>query len=460
MSVNEFKSDDSGRVKNKRNDKQVDNSRRDVLKAAGWIALGAVGSMALGRPESEASARVGEAVRSLSVLKGVTAADIFQVSEDFKRFDAKKISFARSASDKTSAAYGSLAKQTLVFEERVRRGEVGFNLADYSLSNASRAVCISTGAGFGNRDSGLYSWKSLGVNKIPSDVSPLRKPPALLSDIVKKASKSLGADLVGMCKLDQRWVYANDGNGIPFVFEDVEDPYATSAKIVIPTSFQSVVVLAVKMDFDKAKYAPFGVSMGAWYEGYDEMAIVASRVAEFIRGVGYKAIPCGNDTALSIPLAIDAGLGQFGRICRLVTPEYGPCIRLMKVLTNMPLAYDSPIDFGLTDFCNNCKKCVNACPPKALPFGDPAWDGPTVSEMKGVLKWRQYSDGCLRWWGEVGTPCGICIRSCPWTAGIMKDNETAKYLVEKFPALNSMWKRLDDFASNGVALDPAAFWKK
>jgi epoxyqueuosine reductase len=190
------------------------------------------------------------------------------------------------------------------------------------------------------------------------------------------------------------------------------------------------------------------------------MAIVASRVAEFMRGIGYKAIPCGNDTALSIPLAIDAGLGQFGRICRLVTPEYGPNIRLMKVLTDAPLAYDSPIDFGLLEFCNNCKKCVNACPVEALPFGDPAWEGRTESETKGVYKWQQDADRCLNWWGQMGTGCGICIRSCPWTAGIMKDNGTAKYLVEKFPALDLVWKPLDDFAGNGVLRDPATFWKE
>jgi len=32
-------------------------------------------------------------------------------------------------------------------------------------------------------------------------------------------------------------------------------------------------------------------------------------LAKFIASLGYKAIACGNDTALSIPLAVDAGLG-------------------------------------------------------------------------------------------------------------------------------------------------------
>jgi len=42
----------------------------------------------------------------------------------------------------------------------------------------------------------------------------------------------------------------------------------------------------------------------------------------FIRNLGYEAIQCGNDTALSIPLAIDAGLGELGRNGLLITPDW------------------------------------------------------------------------------------------------------------------------------------------
>ena len=38
------------------------------------------------------------------------------------------------------------------------------------------------------------------------------------------------------------------------------------------------------------------------------MAFVAGLLAHHIRGLGFGAIACGNDTACSIPIAIDAGL--------------------------------------------------------------------------------------------------------------------------------------------------------
>ena len=85
-----------------------------------------------------------------------------------------------------------------------------------------------------------------------------------------------------------------------------------------------------------------------------------------IRSLGYEAIPCGNDTTQSIPLAIDAGFGELGRNGLLITPEFGPRQRICKVLTNLPLVADKPIDFGMQSYCETCHACGFACPAKAI----------------------------------------------------------------------------------------------
>ncbi|HVP22963.1 MAG TPA: reductive dehalogenase [Conexivisphaerales archaeon] len=437
--------------------KGVDTARRNLIKATGFLGVAALAGSAtptLVKP----SAPMDAGLPAPKILTGKTAADIFQVKPDFKRFDVRNTSFTRSATDPNSIAYLAAAKYTLVFEQRVRNDEVGFRLQDYALYNAALTVATATGSGLGNRDAGLYKWTSLGAAKVPYNVSKLDREPGEMAAIVKKAAKGLGASLVGLCELDRRWVYANDTIGRPIVFEDVSAPYANDDKVVIPNSFRSVVVLATLMDISMVKYAPYGISAAGVWGGYDNMPIIAARVAEFIRGLGWQAIPMGNDTMLSIPLAIDAGLGQFGRICRLVTPQYGPNIRLMKVLTDLPLSYDAPIDFGLTEFCNNCKKCVQACPPQALPYGDPSYQGTTPSEMTGILKWQQQSDKCLRWWGQVGTGCAICIRVCPWTNGIMHNNGLAQDVAMNVPQLDHTLRQLDDDFGNGVLTNPATFW--
>lgn len=52
--------------------------------------------------------------------------------------------------------------------------------------------------------------------------------------------------------------------------------------------------------------------------GYSKMSMIAGTLAEFIRGLGYHAIPYGN-TGLSIHLAIKASLGHVGRNGYIIT---------------------------------------------------------------------------------------------------------------------------------------------
>ena len=82
----------------------------------------------------------------------------------------------------------------------------------------------------------------------------------------------------------------------------------------------------------------------------------------FIKGLGYKARVMPGFIPPIIPFALMAGLGEMGRMNRLVSPLYGGALRLDMILTDLPLALDKPIDFGLQTFCKGCKKCAKACP--------------------------------------------------------------------------------------------------
>jgi epoxyqueuosine reductase QueG len=75
-----------------------------------------------------------------------------------------------------------------------------------------------------------------------------------------------------------------------------------------------------------------------------------------------------NDTALAIPYAIKAGLGEYGRHGLVITPEFGPRVRFGKIFTDMPLAHDVPLRFGVTEFCEACNLCAKACPAAASKF--------------------------------------------------------------------------------------------
>jgi len=66
--------------------------------------------------------------------------------------------------------------------------------------------------------------------------------------------------------------------------------------------------VAVEMDFEAINCSPAHPASAATGAGYSRMAFTVGLLAQYIRGLGYQAIPCGNDTACSIPIAIDAGL--------------------------------------------------------------------------------------------------------------------------------------------------------
>ena len=94
---------------------------------------------------------------------------------------------------------------------------------------------------------------------------------------------------------------------------------------VIPKDMKYVVVLLHEWgkDLDGTEHAPTLLTEGLSTLAYARMAPTLWMLAEFIRGLGYNAIPAANDTALSIPLAIDAGLGQVGRHGLLINPKVG-----------------------------------------------------------------------------------------------------------------------------------------
>jgi len=293
----------------------------------------------------------------------------------------------------------------------------GKSRTDYALDFGAAAVNYILGAyGDQNANQQFLKWNPLFV---PEPLTKLRTEadPDKLTPLIKYAAKVYGACLVGITELDQRWVYEGDVMH-RFIFDEVEQPIERGGGIlVIPKSVNRAVVIAVEMNKELILQAPGARAAAATDLGYALMGFVSISLAECIRGLGYNAIPCMNDTALSIPLAISAGLGQLGRHGMLITPDYGPCLRLAKVLTDMPLNTDKPVDFGVTEFCNQCLVCAKACPANAITFGDRTMKGYNENNNPGVKKWYIQAEKCLKFWIDNGSPCAVCVAVCPYTEG-------------------------------------------
>ncbi|MDX1522669.1 MAG: reductive dehalogenase domain-containing protein, partial [Anaerolineae bacterium] len=154
--------------------------------------------------------------------------------------------------------------------------------------------------------------------------------------------------------------------------------------------------------------------------GYAEDIVTLLALAQYIRSLGYQAVACQNDTVLSIPLAIKAGLGEYGRHGMVITKDFGPRARFGTVLTDLPLAHDRPTAFGVAETCRLCRRCANNCPPQAIDHGDPSDRLLNVSVIKGVRKWTTDPEKCFGFWVGQGTDCAICIRTCPYNKDFSK----------------------------------------
>ena len=275
--------------------------------------------------------------------------------------------------------------------------------------------------------------------------------PEQASKTIKQVSKLFGADLVGICKFDERWVYTqryarSSSEGKP-----------EGLPVGLPENLQGVIVIGQAMDHDLVDTVPSALSGAAVGLGYSKDALVLLATAQWLLNLGYLAVPSLNDTALAIPLAIQAGLGEYGRHGMVITREFGPRVRFGKIFTNAPMAFDNQIEFGVTKFCENCRKCTDACPPKAIPDGEPSPVKLNLSSISGVKKWSVDGEKCFSYWGKIVSDCMICMRVCPYNKDFTKFRHKIGLRLASTKLRNIMLM-LNDFFDYGERLKPKAWW--
>jgi len=341
------------------------------------------------------------------------------------------------------------AERARVIQEGVQQGLPGRDLKAQALVNGANATRSSEAS------KTLYSWTPLRA-KHPREaygVDAWQGTPEENARMVKAACLFYGAGSAGIAELDRRWIYSD------IKFEDVEEPNKNEG--IIPDRCKYVIAVTIPMSFDLLDLAPLPMSSAGTGQGYSLMPFVVGSIAEFIRALGYTAIPCGNDTGLSVPICIDAGLGEVGRTGRLITPEWGPCVRLAKVITDFPMAVDKPIDFGVQQFCRVCKKCAETCPGEALSFEtEPSWEVTGPWNQPGKKVWQEDAAKCLEAWRKLGTGCGTCIRVCPYTKRAeTKVHDIIKGTISMAPFMSGLIAKADDWFGYGSEGDPEAWWK-
>ncbi|MBW1799129.1 MAG: reductive dehalogenase [Deltaproteobacteria bacterium] len=285
--------------------------------------------------------------------------------------------------------------------------------------------------------------------------------PREMTEKVKKAARWFGADMVGICKMDKRWAYSHTYAGTPYMGIGDGSKHAPDESVPqeIPDEFQYAIVMCYEMDYDIIQNYTNYISVATVARGYSQMAITNACLSTFIKGMGYKVINCTtNDVALSTPMAIQAGLGDLGRNGLLITPKYGPRVRISKVITDLPLVPDSPIDFGVTEFCKVCEICAEKCPSQSIKYGDRTTQPNNISNVGGVAKWPINAETCRSYWSRRKSDCSVCINVCPYNKPDKAFHRFVRWCTDHVRWGDPLYVLADKWMGYGKPTKPDEFW--
>lgn len=147
---------------------------------------------------------------------------------------------------------------------------------------------------------------------------------------------------------------------------------------------------------------------------------IAFRLAGHIQRHGHRALPIHASQQMGPKrwygaishkaIARGAGLGWIGKNLLLITPDFGPRVRLASVLTDMPLASGGPLPRA----CGVCHACIDACPAKAI-TGVAFGDYPESRELAlNTAACAQRLDFFLHEAHVGQSVCGMCVQACPY----------------------------------------------
>ena len=373
----------------------------------------------------------------------------FDITDDFKRFNQKDDIFSRSfwdekiKSEKTERFYTSYRKPLKEW-----RKVDGYEHRDFSLRNAAWHVTDFFAERLEKTDNRREGFLDFLTAHRPSEAESRKIPdPKEMSKEIKHVAKLFDADLCGITFYDERWTYDKRFNR-----EQLEQ-----TEMDLPKNITNTIVVAHEMDYELLRTVPSALSGAATGLGYSRDLITLLSLAQYIRNLGYQAYASMNDTALSIPMAIQAGLGEYGRHGLLITKEFGPRVRIGKVFTDLPLAHDKPIDFGVQNFCSICRECTKACPPNAIDDGDQKETVYNQSNIAGIKKWTTDAEKCFDFWATQATDCSICVRVCPY------NRKMPKWLFTNWVRLmSSPFRRIilwvDKIIGQGKRNAPTSWW--
>jgi hypothetical protein len=155
-----------------------------------------------------------------------------------------------------------------------------------------------------------------------------------ITDEIKRMTLELGADEVGIARLNPAYVYSHVGRGPEEWGKLIENTH------------KFAIAFTMEMDYTHVEAAPQLPITEETAKNYLTGANIAIALAKHIREMGYPArahIAGSNYQIMLPPVAHDAGLGELGRHGYLISERFGSRIRLGAVTTDLPISRSNSV---------------------------------------------------------------------------------------------------------------------
>lgn len=237
-----------------------------------------------------------------------------------------------------------------------------------------------------------------------------------LTNSLKDYVKREGADLVGVTPAE-RLDKAPAGHRPRDFFEN--------AKNVVVMATRMLNCVLDQMPKSRHEYTC------NYYHANQLLDLLAFKTGQFLERRGFQAYPISIGINYGMALseenvknlmglfsfkhaAVAAGLGQFGLNGLLLTPQYGPRVRLISVITNAPLEADKPFEGPQPCQPEKCgKRCIALCPEKELAFKDEKLNKFACWEATRYLPKDPSQPKQGSFWYQKAGRCGMCVAACP-----------------------------------------------
>ena len=264
------------------------------------------------------------------------------------------------------------------------------------------------------------------------DTNKAAPEPERHAQLIKATSYFLGVDAVGISRCPDWTWYSHNALG-----KEIDPPHDQAISMIIDQGYETM----------EGASGDDWISVAQSMRAYLRFSLLGGVISKQIRNLGYnaKAHTVLDGDVLQPPLLLLSGLGEVSRIGEVIlNPYLGPRLKSGVVTTDLPLAHDKPIDFGLQKFCESCNKCARECPSGAITAG------PKLM-FNGYEIWKSDSQKCAtyRITTKGGAMCGRCMKTCPWNLEGLFAERPFRWAAMNMPVTAPFLAKLDDVVENG-----------